>query len=185
MKKKIVVLIAVSVFVTLGFVAVIAARLLVFDYSRIPQDGMYPGIPKGSLIFSWRSPYQTSADVKRGDIVIFTRIQDGEEYEFIWRVIGLPGDKVEIDGESVVINGQPLQRYRLRQEGDMIIHTETNGPVSYEVAYPVDGDGMDQPKASLIVPPNCFYVLGDNRFNALDSRFIGPITFDSIVGKKI
>jgi hypothetical protein len=52
MKGKIVVLIAVSVFLTLGFVGLVAARFLVFNYSRIPQDGMYPGIPKGSLVFS-------------------------------------------------------------------------------------------------------------------------------------
>jgi hypothetical protein len=73
----------------------------------------------------------------------------------------------------------------LRQEGDLIIYSETNGAASYEVAYPVDDDATDQPKASLIVPQNSFYVLGDNRFNALDSTFIGPITFDSIVEKKI
>ncbi|HEX6188151.1 MAG TPA: signal peptidase I [Pyrinomonadaceae bacterium] len=185
MKRRIAVLIAVSVLLILGLVSLVAARFLVFNYSRIPQDGMYPGIPKGSLVFSWRRPYQTAADVKRGDIVIFTRIQDGAEYKFIWRVMGLPGDKVEIDGESILINGLALQRKRLRQEFDLIIYSETNGASSYEVAYPVDSDPTDQPKASLIVPQNSFYVLGDNRFNALDSRFIGPITFDSIVEKKI
>lgn len=185
MKRKTVVLIAVSVLVTLGFVSLVAARFLVFNYSRIPQDGMYPGIPKGSLVFSWRHPYQTAAEVKRGDIIVFTRTQDGAEYKFIWRVIGLPGDKVEIDGESVLINGLPLQRKRLRQDGDVIIYSETSGAASYEVAYPVDGDTTDQPKSSLIVPQNSFYVLGDNRFNAFDSRFIGPIAFDSIVERKI
>ena len=185
--RKIAIIIAITVPVVFAVVASagVYARFYVVNFHRIPQEGMYPGLPAGSLFFSRRNPYPSPSSVQRGDVVLFTKTMDGELYKIVWRVIGLPGDQIVIDGEKLLINGVAPKRERLRQDGDLVIYRETSGNVSYEVAYPQEADDKDQPKASLTVPKDSFYVLGDNRFNALDSRFDGPISFDSIFGKKI
>jgi signal peptidase I len=147
---------------------------------------MFPGVPAGSFIFFKRRPYSEVTDVRRGDVVLFDRVErDGKQYRYVWRVIGLPGDKVEVAGESILINGKSPGRERLRQNGDMIIFSESNGEATYEVAYSQRADGKGQPTASVTVPEDHLFVLGDNRYDAVDSRYFGPIPFSSIMGKKL
>ncbi|MBC7932325.1 MAG: signal peptidase I [Rubrivivax sp.] len=185
MKRSKIILTTISGLLITAFVALVVAKLFFISYSIVPQNGMYPGIPGGSLVFSWKRPYKQVSDVQRGDIVLFTRIENRERYSYIWRVVGLPGDKVEVDGETVSINGQAFKRERIRQDDDLVIFREVNGAANYEVAYPVNSDSSDQPKASLTVPNNELFVLGDNRFDAVDSRYFGAIKFDSIYGRKL
>ena len=87
-------------------------------YYRIPQNGMYPGLPAGSSLFTAKRAYSSVSSVKRGDIVIFVREENGRRYNYIWRVIALPGEKVEASDEALKINGQPVQR----QRGRVAIH---------------------------------------------------------------
>jgi signal peptidase I len=162
----------------------IAGRFVFFGYYQIPQNGMYPGLPAGSRVFALRHPYESPSEVKRGDIVIFTRTEGRQEYLYVWRVIGLPGDAVQVSGETVTVDGQPLQRQKVRSDGDMIIQRETNGDATYEVAYDMNPPAKPPPEATLTVPAAHFFVLGDNRNHAVDSRYFGPIPFDSIIARK-
>jgi signal peptidase I len=171
-----------SVVLSLFVIALVIGRLFFIDYSIVPQDGMYPGLSSGSLLLSWKRPYRSVSDVKRGDVVLFTRSENGVPSKFIWRVVGLPGDKIEMKEDSILLNGRPLNREKVRKDGTMNIYREENGQ-SYEVAYPEIVTGRVPPPASLMVPENSVFVLGDNRYNALDSRYLGPIPFNSIVGK--
>src|SRR5439155_51210 len=59
-------------------------------YYRIPQNGMYPTLPAGSIFFTAKHPYSDSSRVKRGDIIVFVREQNGQRYNYIWRVVALP-----------------------------------------------------------------------------------------------
>jgi signal peptidase I len=59
-----------------------------------------------------------------------------------------------------------------------------HGDASYEIAL-VTSPRTPPPDVSLTVPPDQFFVMGDNRFNAVDSRYFGPISFNSIIGKKL
>ena len=162
----------------------IVLKLFFFNFLIVPQDGMYPGIPAGSIFFTKRKPYGNVADVKRGDVVVFTRMEKGNNYKFVWRVVGLPGDNVEVSSDSVLINGQELKHDQLRKEGNFLIYRELNGNVSYEVAY--DQSAKRYPsKTSIDVPPNHVFVLGDNRYEAMDSTYFGPIPFESITEKKM
>ena len=151
---------------------------------RIPQNGMYPTLPAGSSLFTYKRAYSNASSVKRGDIIVFVREENGQRYNYIWRVIALPGEKVEASGDSLVIDGQAVQRQQIREVDGQTAFRERIGDASYEVAF--DKSPTDEPPAiSLTIPADQFFVMGDNRFDARDSRFFGPIPFNSIVGKKL
>jgi signal peptidase I len=172
----------------LGGIALLAALVVVkaffVDYYRIPQNGMYPGLPAGSTFLTVKRPYSDALSVKRGDIIVFVRDEKGQRYNYVWRVIGLPGDKVEASGESLSINGRAVQRERIGEADGKSIFREQIRDVSYQIAF--DRLSADRPpNTSITVPVNQFFVMGDNRFNARDSRYFGPISFSSIIGKKL
>jgi signal peptidase I len=153
-------------------------------YYRIPQNGMYPGLPAGSRLFAYKRAYSQASDVKRGDTIVFAREENGQRYIYIWRVVGLPGETIEAAGESLSINGQPIQRQSVRQADGKSIEREQIGSVSYEVAIDRSSN-VRPPDVSLTIPADQFFVLGDNRFDARDSRYFGPVTFSSILGRKL
>ena len=164
--------------------ALVVTRVFFINFYRIPQNGMYPGLPAGSTLFVNKRAYSIPSDVKRGDIVIFTREENGRRDNYIWRVVGMPGEKVETSRESLIINGQPTQRQHLREADGKTVFREEVGDVSYEVAFDPAQENRP-PDAAVTVPPNHFFVMGDNRLNARDSRMFGPISFSTIIGKKL
>ncbi|HEV7796575.1 MAG TPA: signal peptidase I [Pyrinomonadaceae bacterium] len=179
-------LVLVASVIMMGFTGLIVLRLFFFNYNTIPQDGMYPGMPTGSRFITRRHPYQSISEIKRGDVVVFTRETSlNGTHKYIWRVVGLPADLVEVSNEAVKLNGQALKHETVRKEGQYLIVREWNGDVSYEVAYNQALDRSDPPIASMTVPRDHLFLLGDNRYMAEDSTFIGSVPFSSIVEKKI
>src|SRR3974390_3320236 len=65
--------------------ALLAVKTFFVGYYRIPQNGMYPGLPAGSSIFTSKRAYSSAANVKRGDIIVFAREENGQRYIYIWR----------------------------------------------------------------------------------------------------
>lgn len=128
------------------FVIVFALNKLVYINAVIPSESMQDTILKGDRIIGNRLAYM-SDDPERFDIVIFKYPDDPSEI-FIKRVIGLPGETVEIKDGKVYIDGalEPLDDSFCpeKPEGDF-------GPYK--------------------VPPNCYFMMGDNRNNSLDSRY--------------
>ena len=104
--------------------------------------------------------------IKRGHIVVFDH--PAKHVDMIKRVIGLPGDHVEIIDKSVVINGQPLDEPYARYSDQWILPREIT---------PRDNYGPT------IVPEGKIFVLGDNRDNSYDSRYWGFVNMDSVRGK--
>lgn len=98
-------------------------------------------------------------DIKRFDIVVIKK-DDGQD--IIKRVIGLPGDKVEYKDNKLYINGKVVK--------ENFLHADT--------------EDLDTEKfGSLTVPKNSYYVLGDNRKNSIDSRYLGFIPKNEIEGR--
>jgi signal peptidase I len=174
---------------------VVAALLLALAFFLvgiyvIPQNGMYPGLPAGSRILVLKHPYAAPEQVKRGDIIVFTREIDAGRFNFIWRVVGLPGDTVQVSGASLAINGRPVTQEQVRQQDGMAIFREHTGEADYEIAV-IQSQGQEVEKekalsdAAVAVPPDHFFVLGDNRLDARDSRYLGLVPFSAIIGRKM
>jgi signal peptidase I len=99
-----------------AFVALICIRLFVGWYSVIPQNGMYPNHPAGSRVFTLKRPYADVSQVARGDVILFERHEKGQRYIYVSRVVGLPGETVTCDGESLLVGDQPTVREQIRSE---------------------------------------------------------------------
>jgi signal peptidase I len=162
----------------------LVVKFTVVDVFVIPQAGMYPSVPAGKRFLAWRHPYRNASDVRRGDVIVFQQGVDGKTYNFIWRVIGLPGERVQVAGTEVRVNGQALRHDDAGRRGGLLIYRETNGPATYEVAYSDPVPAAPPPDVEMTVPADSFFVLGDNRHNAADSRVGGPVPFTAIIAKK-
>jgi len=142
------VLIAVIVFVSL--------RFTVQSYTVV-MSSMEPNFQDGECIMVNKLSYRSSGP-QRGDVIIFDPSFDSE-YPFIKRVIGLPGETVEINDGKVAINGTPLEENE------------------YIAAQP------DYTMSAQEVPENEYFVLGDNRNYSNDSHNGWTVLRDNIIGK--
>ncbi|PIQ97540.1 MAG: signal peptidase I [Nitrospinae bacterium CG11_big_fil_rev_8_21_14_0_20_56_8] len=106
---------------------------------------------------------------QRGDIIVFKFPRD-ESRDFIKRVIGVPGDVMEIRNQKIFINNQPLQE-------DYILHEDPDPDSPLE-------DIRDN-LAPTLIPPRRLIMLGDNRENSQDSRFWGFLDIDKVKGKAL
>ena len=170
--------------VTNGIVLVLAVCVALLIRAKIqrftvPQNGMYPTIPAGTTQWLIKKRF-TTAELNRGDIVVFDAKHEGKNYNFVWRIIGLPGEKISINEQELTIDGTVIERVHQRTEGMLEIYEERVQNRRYEVAYDSSAAAGNRLGGDLVVPEGHFYLLGDNRYNALDSRYIGPIPIQNI-----
>jgi signal peptidase I len=155
--------------------------LLIGDYLLV--DKVHYG--KGGI---WREvePY---SPVRRGDIIVF-RYPINPAQHFVKRVIGLPGDRIHLQNKRVFVNGQPLR------EPYVVYRDKTIDPYRDDfpnLDYPninVDGRWWVKLRAlthngEIVVPPNSYFVLGDNRDQSLDSRYWGFVPSENIIGRPL
>jgi signal peptidase I len=170
------------------------ATLLVGDYlfvSKYSYGYSQYSLPLSPAIFSGRIP--GSMTPERGDVVVF-RLPKDTSTDYIKRVIGLPGDKIQVTDGIVSINGVPVKHERISdfietEEGtrDAPVKrwkdTLPNG-VSHETLDLVDNGFADNTQV-YTVPADHYFMMGDNRDNSTDSRFsqVGFVPFENIVGK--
>lgn len=106
-----------------------------------------------------------TGDPERGDIIVF-KFPEDEKKDFIKRVIGLPGDTLEVREKIVYINGAAIEEpYVIHTKYNMMPIRDNFGPVT--------------------VPEGQFFVMGDNREGSYDSRWWGPVKREKIVGKAL
>ena len=166
-------------------------RSAVADWSDVPTGSMKPTIVEGDRIFVNKMAYDIRvpfthislaklSDPSTGDIVIFD--SKASEQRLVKRVIGVPGDKVAMVNNQLVINGKVLD-YQVEQElDDKVIFTEQLANYSNRIQVTKNLTPLSA-FSSVTVPEDQYLVLGDNRNNSADSRVIGFVPRDEIVGK--
>jgi signal peptidase I len=192
-------------------VAVAVALLLrafVVEAFQIPSGSMIPTLEVGDHIFVSKFSYGLSipftdtkilqfAEPKRGDVIVFKWPND-HSIDYIKRVVGLPGDVIEMKQEELYINGKPVPRERaprvcsddeaprsgeLFEAHDCELWMETLGDTRHETIQVPGHGGRDFPRT--IVPPHHLFMMGDNRDNSSDSRFWGPVDLDLVKGRAL
>ena len=123
---------------------------------RIESISMQPTLYEGDLVLVNRLAYQIG-EPKRGDVIIFHYPVEPEREPYIKRVIGLPGDRITISNEKVVINGTIIQEKYIQAEP------------SYQGEW--------------TVPENQLFVLGDNRNRSSDSHQWGMVPLENVIGR--
>jgi signal peptidase I len=142
--------------------------LLVGDHLIMSRIGYDAGIPFTDIHAPlWRNP-------KRQQIIIFKPPFDPNQPDYVKRVIGLPGDIVDIRDGSVWINGHRLE------EPYALGPSRPASPSSYEGAFA----GKDK-VFPYKVPERCYFAMGDNRQDSLDSRFWGCVPRKNIIGTPV
>jgi signal peptidase I len=203
-----------------GFIVVIVQALLIalvirtflFQPFNIPTGSLIPTLLVGDYLFvskysygytKYSFPFDAapitgriwSAQPKRGDIIVFRNELDGNK-DYIKRLIGLPGDTVQMMRGRLYINGTLVER----EDGGSFT---TDRPFGEERQVPryieklpggtnhaiieVNGDegGLADNTAPMVVPPDHFFFMGDNRDSSQDSRFsnVGMVPFDKLIGR--
>ena len=166
-------------YAVIAIAAVVLAFLLqafVVKPYRIPSPSMVPTLDVGDRVLVARFIYHFDKP-SRGDIVVFRWPGDNKTV-FIKRIIGVPGDTISLKDGRVYVNGQELDEpYVAKDNGQ----TQPTDP-----APMMPGSTMSQPwslNQSYTVPPDSYFVMGDNRTASDDSRVWGPVPTGNLIGQ--
>jgi signal peptidase I len=194
-----------------AFVIAIVFRTFLFQPFNIPSGSMKETLLVGDYLFvskfsygfshysfplspPWFSGRIWGAAPARGDIAVF-RLPKDDSIDYIKRVIGLPGDRIQMINGALYINEQPVPRQRI----DDFVETEGDGTttrirrwretlpngVSYTTLSLVD-NGLYANTSVYHVPPGHYFMMGDNRDNSADSRVlsqVGYVPFENLIGR--
>lgn len=175
-------------------------RTAIADWNPVPTASMRPTILEGDVVLVNRLAYDAKlpltdialaplGEPRRGDIVVFSSPKDGTR--LIKRLVGLPGDIVEIRGDRLVVNGEAASYGDAESVSETLAPglvvpalraTERSADVEHRVQFLGAPDpaveqalGRSRGFGPLRVPDGEYFMLGDNRNNSEDSRFIGTV----------
>jgi len=172
---------------------------------KIPSGSMKPTLTIGDhllvnkFVYGPRIPFTDTRifngkEPKRGEIIVF-KFPEDESKDFIKRVVGLPGDKIEIKNGKLFINDQPVpvvetgeyidkaQRFDKEYDVKARLLEEQLGTVKHDIQYLHDQKGYNF--GPRLVPQESVFVMGDNRDNSQDSRFWGFVKYNKILGRAL
>ena len=183
------------------FLVVLVLRSFIIEPFRIPSGSMYPTLEIGDFIAVNKFSYGVKLPVtqtkildidepQRGDVVVF-KYPKNPNIDYIKRVVGLPGDRIEYRNRIIYVNGQPVQqtpagKYVGRESGSVMngaaimIETFDNGN-SHKVL--IDNDKSSMNMGPVTVPEGEYFMVGDNRDHSNDSRFWGFVPEKNIKGR--
>jgi signal peptidase I len=197
----------------------LVVRTVLFQPFNIPSGSLVPTLLVGDYLFVSKYAYGYShfslpsfldldpsampgrifaSDPKRGDIIVFKLPSDGQT-DYIKRLIGLPGDKIQVTHGRLIINGEMVPREPIQpfntvnhfnkpEEAPQYLETLPGG-VQHRIIQ-IDGDDgtFDNTKV-YEVPPGHYFMMGDNRDNSSDSRLsgdqggVGYVPFENLIGR--
>ncbi|MDR3325714.1 MAG: signal peptidase I [Rhodospirillaceae bacterium] len=199
---------------TITYAAIIAifVRTVAFEPFNIPSKSMMSTLLVGDYLFVSKYSYGYSRyslplslhlfngrifekSPQRGDVSVF-KIPSDDSIAYIKRVIGLPNDRIQIIHRVIYINGEPIERKKIDdyieydnhnnvQTYNRYIETLPNGK-SYSVLEYLGAESQTDNTPEYIIPANHYFMMGDNRNNSQDSRYlnvVGYIPGENMVGR--
>jgi len=197
---------------TIFYAVVIAlvVRTFAFEPFNIPSGSMKPTLLVGDYLFVSKFSYGYSRysfpwglppfhgrifgqEPERGDVIVFKKPSDNET-DYIKRLIGLPGDRIQVKGGILHINGEPVRRERIGDatESDRWavnryqVYRETLPNGRQHLIWEVrDDDSLDN-TIEYLVPEGHYFFMGDNRDNSKDSRVLSEVGYvpeENLVGR--
>ncbi|HEY7338491.1 MAG TPA: signal peptidase I [Bryobacteraceae bacterium] len=154
--------------------------LLIGDHLLVDKLSYAPSGPVSKYILPYTEP-------KRGDIIVFRYPVDISQ-TFVKRCMGVPGDRIRIVNKEVYLNGVKLNEpYRVNKT-DYLVSYRDNFPSEPDAS--VDRRALDMLQnhvvnGEVVVPPNNYFAMGDNRDLSLDSRYWGFVPRENIIGKPL
>ena len=173
---------------------VLLLRSFVVEPFQIPSQSMLPTLKVGDFILVSKSTYGIRLPVlrtklvdisspKRGDVMVF--FPPHEDRYFIKRVVGLPGDKVQVLNGVLYVNEEQMEQVLMPEEATSarsVVMTENLVGSQHLIQKRISPTRLSQSYTS-IVPDGHYFMMGDNRDNSSDSRVWGPVPEERIVGK--
>ena len=187
-----------------AFLIAIAVRIVAFEPFNIPSGSMKPTLLVGDYLFVSKYTYGYSrysfpfgfppfsgriweSPVERGDVAVFRKPPENE-IDYIKRIVGLPGDRIQILDGILHINGDAVNRERVEDFIDdnglkitQYVETLPNGR-KHRILEAKD-NGRSDNTDEVTVPEGQYFAMGDNRDNSADSRVIGFIPAENLVGR--
>jgi signal peptidase I len=189
----------------LPLLLITAAKSALADFNPVPTGSMIPTVLVGDVVivnklaYDLKVPFTTThlaqwGDPAHGDIVVCFEPDNGTR--LLKRVVGLPGDTIELHNETLYLNGTPL-RYSPMSRADERLRDVS--PAERTAALFARESLGDQEHSVMILPrlpaqrsfppltlaPGSYFMMGDNRDNSKDSRSFGVVSRDQIVGKAV
>ena len=188
-----------------ALILALVIRTFLFQPFSIPSGSMMPTLLVGDYLFvsKWSYGYSRysmplspdrfegrilGSEPDRGDVAVFRKPRE-EETDYIKRIVGLPGDRLQMRDGALFINGQAVPREAV---DDFVADDGTRVPQYREtlpngVAYmtlDLSPNSAGDNTREFVVPTGHYFMMGDNRDNSLDSRFdVGYVPFENLVGK--
>jgi signal peptidase I len=179
--------------VYLGFIAsLLAVRAFIYQPFNVPSTSMVPSVNRGDFFLASKSAYRSVSPL-RGDIIVFHA--PALHADFIKRVVGLPGDQIQMKGGSLFIDGARVPTRRtsdfsepcasegvchVAQYYEYLPHGRVGRILDRIPDAPTDNTGV------FVVPQDAYFVLGDNRDNSADSRTtLGYVQRRDIIGRAV
>jgi signal peptidase I len=191
-RRERVVLVALVAFGLFNTAAYIALRYFVFGLYSVPTNSMAPTLQAGDHFIAYK-PIDRQ-HLQRGEIVTF--YLPDKETEYVKRIVAIPGDTVQMRDGVLVLNGQPVMmeaagRFQVSEAPGLSAYFATRlvehlapGEAHYIIDINTNGSGDNTREMTL--PPERYFMLGDNRDNSNDSRFnVGFVPAERIIGRLV
>jgi signal peptidase I len=178
---------SLAIFLLLMFVF----RSSIADWNTVPTGSMLPTIVEGDRILVNKMAYDLRfpfthisllkiSDPRRGDIIVFD--SEVSDQRLVKRVVGVPGDRVKLSDNTLYINDQRVSYEDISSAGGISDHLEYLPGAEHLIRIRKDGSPLSG-FHTVAIPPGYYLALGDNRDNSGDSRVIGLVPRDEIVGR--
>ena len=165
-----------------GLLLAFVIRTFFYQPFNIPSLSNEPNLMLGDYVFVSKTAYHKGGSPQRGDVAVF-KLPTNTEIDYVKRVVGLPGDRVQMIHGILNINGTPVKLEKIQlapdfyREDPYAFYRETLPSGRSYVIANLQEDGAADDTNEYVVPAGHYFTMGDNRDNSEDSRFLDAVGY--------